>query len=142
MKTTFEKELRKIFGQDLLLDNTKFVGRSCYGRLDGDLRVRADFISTHIHDHYDALKISIIDRKEGVIDASVLRFDELWGVKQTTNPNFRDGVHPHLWKDGHDLYWYVYHPTPADFEKLSDAVNGYLEVFRDMEQDQGMTQTM
>lgn len=142
MNTTFARELYKVFGDDALLENTKYVGHSCYGKLDGDLRVRAEFISTHIHNHFDAFKVAVLDRIEGVIDTTVLRFDELWGMKKTSNPNFREGINPHLWKNGNDLCWYVYQPTPADFERLSYAVSEYLEVFRDMEQSSGMSQSM
>ena len=35
--TTFEKELKKIFGDDLILNNTKYVGRNCYGELDENM---------------------------------------------------------------------------------------------------------
>ena len=40
--------------------------------------------------------------------------------------------------------WYVYHPTRQDYEKLSNAVSDYLEVFQDMSQsaDQQWAQTM
>ena len=98
MKTTFEKELRKLFDHDALFDDARFVGRSCYGRLDGDLRVRAQFISLSIQSQFDALKISLLNRKEGVVDTAVLRFDEVWGSKKITNPNFREGVFAFLEK--------------------------------------------
>jgi hypothetical protein len=43
-----------------------------------------------------------------------------------------------------ELEWYAYQPTPADFEKLTDAVDNYLEVFREPTQAMSgsMTQTM
>lgn len=138
MKTTFEKELRKLFDHDALFDDAKFVGRNCYGRLDGDLRVRAQFISLNIQSQFNALKISLINRKEGVVDTAVLRFDEVWG----SNSNFREGISPHLWQDGNELCWYVYQLTPADFEKLSEQVDGYLEVFRDQELSSGLRQSL
>lgn len=142
MRTTFEKELRKLFDHDALFTDAKFVGRRCYGRLDGDLRVRAEFISTLIASQYDALKISLINRTEGVVDSALLRLDEVWGSKMVDNPNFRDGVKPHLWQNGSDLVWYAYQPTPADFESLSDQVDGYLETFRDPEPTQEWSPAM
>ena len=142
MNTTFEKELRKLFDHDELFSDAKFVGRRCYGRLDGDLRVRAEFISTFIASQYDALKISLINRTEGVVDSALLRLDEVWGIKKVNNPNFREGVHPHLWLNDKELVWYAYQPTPADFEKLSDRIDGYLEVFREPEQEKEWSQTM
>lgn len=141
MKTTFENELRKLFDHDVLFSDARFVDRRCYGRMDGDLRVRAEFISTHISSQYDALKVSLINRKEGVVDSVLLRLDEVWKNKKTSNPNFRDGVHPHLWQDGNELCWYVYQPTPADFERLSGLVNDYLEVFRVQEPNYSLQQS-
>ena len=142
MKTTFEKELRKLFDNDAMFADTKFVGRICYGRLDGDIRVRAEFISTHISSQYDALKIHLINRKEGIVDSVLLRLDDVFGVKNVSNPNFREGISPHLWQNGNDLVWYVYQPTPADFELLSERIDNYLEVFRDPEQTAELSQSM
>lgn len=142
MKTTFEKELRKLFDNDAMFDDAKFVGRRCYGRLDGDIRVRAEFISTHISSQYDALKINLINRKEGIVDSVLLRLDDVFGVKSVSNPNYREGISPHLWQNGSDLVWYVYQPTPADFELLSERIDDYLEVFRDPEQTAELYQSM
>ncbi len=138
MKTTFEKELRKLFGQDDLLYNTKYVGRNCYGSLDSDLKVKVEFMTTRISNQFDAVKISVINRVEGVVDTALLRLDELWGIKRGAHTE----ISPHLWKHGSDLAWYGYQPTPADFELLSDKINDYLEVFRDPEQTEEWTQTM
>ena len=58
--------------------------------------------------------------------------------------NFRNGVDPHIWDDYGKVDWYVYHPTRQDYEKLSNAVSDYLEVFQDMSQsaDQQWAQIM
>ncbi|OQB13453.1 MAG: hypothetical protein BWY15_01750 [Firmicutes bacterium ADurb.Bin193] len=137
--TTFQNELNKIFGNDSVFDNTRFVGRACYGSLGADLKASAQFVSLHISSQYDALKINIINRTEGAVDSVTIRFKELWGNKFTNNPNFREGVSPHLWLDGDKLEWYVYTPTNTDFEELREAVSEYTELFREqtMEQQQG-----
>lgn len=46
MNNFFEQELRKLFGDDEIIQAPKFVGRACLGELGGDLRVRAEFITT------------------------------------------------------------------------------------------------
>jgi len=137
--TTFQNELNKIFGNDSVFDNTRFVGRACYGSLGADLKASAQFVSLHISNQYDALKINIINRTEGAIDSVTIRFKELWGNKFTNNPNFREGVSPHLWLDGDKLEWYVYTPTNTDFQELREAVSEYTELFREqtMEQQKG-----
>lgn len=34
----FEQELRKLFGDGNIIESPEFVGRTCLGALDGDLR--------------------------------------------------------------------------------------------------------
>ena len=144
MTTTFEKELRKLFADNPLLTDTKFVGRNCYGRLTDTINMKAQFITGSISNQYTALKITLLNRSEGQIDSTVLRLQDLWGMKEVSNPNFKAGVSPHLWMDGDKLRWYVYQPTPADFEVLSEEVESYLEVFREPTQTMscGMSQQM
>lgn len=144
MATTFEKELRKLFAGNSLLTDTKFVGRSCYGRLTDTINMKAQFITGSISNQYTALKITLLNRSEGQIDSTVLRLQDLWGMKEVNNPNFKAGVSPHLWMDGDKLHWYVYQPTPADFEVLSEEIENYLEVFAEPTQtmSQGMNQQM
>lgn len=129
MHTTFENELNKIFGNDDLLKNTKYIGRVCFGELDGDMRLRAEFITLGVSSHYEALKLSAINRKDGVVDSVVVRFSELWGKKQTQNPNFPDGIYPHLWLSDNKLGWYVYQPSKSDFDLLKNSVKNYMSIY-------------
>lgn len=46
--TVYEQELRKLFDHSDLVDRPQFSGRVCVGDLGKDLRVRAEFLSTHI----------------------------------------------------------------------------------------------
>jgi len=142
--TTFENELRKIFGNNAVFEETRFVGRSCYGKIRDLLRVRAEFTELSSKDEYDALKVSLINRNEGVIDTAILRFHEILGVKSVSNPNFKDGITPHMWVYNGILEWYCYKPDSADYKELADAVNNYLEIFREpvQEMNSGMGQNM
>lgn len=132
MSNFFEQELRKLFADGGIIDDPKFVGRACLGSLDGDLRVRAEFITMGIAEHYSALRLTVLNRKEGVVDKSVLRFEDILGKKAVPgNPNFRNGVSPHIWDNCGKAEWYAYRPTPADFEALRQAADDYLDVFRE-----------
>ena len=144
MMNTFESVLRKLFDHDTVFANTRFVGRTCYGKLSDHIRVRAEFITLGYADKYEALKVSLLNRTEGVIDTTVVRFGDLFGKKQVSNPNFRDGIIPYIWTYGERTEWYAYQPTKADYKTLSDSVDNYLEVFREPAQEQtvGMTQQM
>ena len=116
--TRYEQELRKLFDGSDLMDCPQYSGRVCVGELGKDLRVRAEFFSAHVADQYDAIRLTVLNRKEGVVDRTLLQFKDVWGKKPVpSNPNFRSGVMPHLWDDHGDVDWYVYHPSAADYDR-------------------------
>lgn len=126
--TVFEQELRKIVSPKY--QNATYVGRACFVPVSEMSRAKLQFISTGIANHYDALHITILNREDGAVDRLVLRFSDLLGKKHTENPNFRDGVSPHLWDDAGRVSWYVYQPDSCDYQVMSDALESYLEVFQ------------
>ena len=140
--TFYEQELRKIIGERY--PDATYVGRACYVRLSDMNRAKIQFVTGIVANQYNALQMTILNRSEGQVDTLRLRFSDLLGTKATSNPNFRNGVDPHIWDDYGKVDWYVYHPTRQDYEKLSNAVSDYLEVFQDMSQsaDQQWAQTM
>ena len=68
MSNFFEQELRKLFGDEGIMDNPTYSGRSCFGTLGRDLRVRAQFVTSGYADHYDSLKITVLNRTDGPVD--------------------------------------------------------------------------
>lgn len=136
MNNFFEHELRKLFGDGEIIQSPRFTGRACLGTLGKDLRVRAQFVTTGIADHYDALRINVLNPIDGPVDTITFRFRDVWGKKPVPgNPNFRDGVFPHIWVDGGMPEWYAYQPTSADMEQLCQEAEQYLSVFRERTQD-------
>lgn len=140
--TTFENELRKLFDHDVVFVNARFTGNTCYGRLNEEVRVKARFVTCDYGDHYEALKVTLLNRREGEIDSVLLRFRDLWGMKKVSNPNFQQGVSPHLWVCDGKVEWYVYQPNEADRQQLKAAVQTYLDVFQEPVQGQQMGQKM
>ena len=140
--TFYEQELRKIIGERY--PDAAYVGRACYVRLSDMNRAKIQFVTGIVSNQYNALHMTILNRSEGQVDTLRLRFSDLFGKKMVNNPNFRDGVIPHIWDDYGKVSWYVYHPTRQDYEILSHAVSDYLEVFQDMSQsaDRAWEQTM
>lgn len=78
-------------------------------------------------------RISLIN--DGPVDALALRLSDLIGKKMVSNPNFRDGITPYIWKYGDKIEWYVYKPTKADYDQISGALNDYFNVFREPTQE-------
>lgn len=140
--TFFEQELRKLFDHDTVFTDTRFVGNACYGRLTDNIRVKIAFSTCGCADNYEALKITVLNRNEGPIDSMMLHFSDLWGKKTTNNPNFKNGITPHLWTSNGKTDWYVYRPTRTDYKQLSEAVGIYLSVFQEPVQDQQIGQKM
>lgn len=71
--TRYEQELRKLFDGSGLMDRPQYSGRVCVGELGKDLRVRAEFFSAHVADQYDAIRLTVLNRKEGVVDRTLLQ---------------------------------------------------------------------
>lgn len=126
----FEQELRKIIGQSTAAADASYVGRSCFVRLNPDLRAKLTFITMGIASHYGALKMTILNRKEGEVDNTVLRFSDLLGKKQVMNPTFKSGIFPYIWDDHGSPMWYVYQLKQEDYQLLAESVDEYLQVFQ------------
>ena len=136
MSSFFEQELGQLFGDGKIFDNPACSGQACLGTLGKDLRVRVQFVSTHISGEYDALKLTVLNRTDGPVDIQVLKLEDLLGKKPVPgNPNFREGVTPHIWDCYGKLEWYAYRPTDADYETIRQAASQYLNVFRERQQE-------
>ncbi len=135
MSNFFEQELRKLFGGGEIIRSPSFTGRACLGTLGKDLRVRAQFVTSGYADHYDTLKITILNRTDGPVDTMTLKLKDVLGKKSVSNPNFRDGIYPHIWDDYGKADWYVYRPTAEDYQTIRQAAGEYLGVFRDRQQE-------
>ena len=73
-----------------------------------------------------------INRKEGVVDSILLQFSDIWGKQKVSNPNFKEGVNPHIWTDSGKSDWYVFRPGAAEYQKVADTLENYMSVFQDM----------
>lgn len=131
MSNFFEQELRTLFADGAVIHDPVFVGRACIGALDERRQVRAEFVRMGYADHYEALRLTLLDNDQGVVDKLTLRFKDVWGKKKIpNNPYLRDGVNPYIWEDGSQTDWYAYHPTQEDYQQLRQATGDYLDAFR------------
>ena len=123
----YEKEMRNFFGNSELLQDAHFCGRTCLARLDEDLRVKLQLTTTGIIDQYDAIKLSIINRTDGVVDQQLFRFSDIIG-KQIRNG--RDAIEPHIWEHDGKPSWYL--PiTQANRTQIADTILDYVGMYQD-----------
>ena len=124
----FEGELRQMFGNAKSISDAKFVGRTMLGKLDDDLLVKAQFISTYVSKQYDAIQVSILNRTDGVVDKETMLFGDIIGPKFT---KCSDKVNPYMWEESTGkAYWYT--PlTISEKAQISYTVLDYVEMFQE-----------
>ena len=85
MSNFFEQELRKLFEDGKVIQDPVFVGRACLGGLDTGRQVRAEFVTMGHADHYEALRLTLLDNDLGVVDIRSL-WRKLRAVSLTGKP--------------------------------------------------------
>ena len=125
----YENELQKWIRGIPFIQSYTLAGRTILGKLDKDLRVKISLVTTGIAEHYDALKICIINRTDGDVDAQIVKFKELLG-KGLAIDNYGDGP-----------AWGLQQPTQSDYTKLNQFLYSYLSYYapeQEPEETQGM----
>ncbi len=128
----YEQELRKLFGGSDVIHDAKYCGKTLLGKIDDELRVKLQFVTTGIQSQYSALRLRIINRTDGEADSQLFRFSDILGE----NPAFK-GMGIYIWDDYGNADWYGDHPSPAACQKIADTVNDYISMYQ--EEDMGMT---
>ena len=59
--TFYEQELKKLFGDSDVIRDAKYSVKTLLGRIDDELRVKLQFVYTGTRDHYNALRLKIIN---------------------------------------------------------------------------------
>lgn len=129
----FENELKKMFGAKSPINDARFVGRACLGRLGETTNVKLQFVTLGVHERYEGIEATIFNRNKGVIDCNIFRFADILGKNVLkNNPN---NSLPHIWASMSKGYeWYSYKPTTGDYAAVAKEVNNYLEVFLEQQQ--------
>ena len=127
----FEKEMRQMFDDEDMFQDAKFVGKTMLAKLDDDLRIKLQFVSSHISGLYDTVQMTIINRTEGIVDKQNFKFSDIIGQYLRSG---REPLDYHMWEYQGKPEWY----TPislTDKARIADTVMGYAEMY----QDQSMT---
>lgn len=77
----FEQQMRQMFGDTDIIREPKFIGKTMIGKLDDELLVKLQFISTFNSTEYNAVQASVINRTEGVVDNQTFEFSDLIGIQ-------------------------------------------------------------
>lgn len=129
----FMNELKKIVGPTH--PSATYSGRACYLKLGDTNRAKLEFVTHGTADHYEALRITVLNRLDGPVDQHTMLFRELIDMAGVRDDCFRRDI-PYAWTYNGQTEWYAYQPTAADYRTLGAAVDEYLELFQELEQRQ------
>lgn len=132
MSNFFEQELRRLFGGGEIIQDPKFVGRTCLGDLGGGLWVRAEFVTAGVAGKYEALRLIVLKRTEGEVDRLILPF---WDMFATQAPHTQLSGKPYIFTCHGVSKWYNSQPTADNYQALRQAAGDYLNVFRERGQE-------
>ena len=127
----FEKTLRELFGKSEILSDIKYMGNTCIARLDKDLRVKLQFVTTGYADHYTAICASIINRTDGLVDKQTFRFSDMVPARTGQTTFGRD--YPYIWIYNGKEQWCGNPLTAAEKRMVSNAILDYVDMYLDME---------
>ena len=125
----FEDELQKIFSPSSVIQDARFSGRICIGRLGDTTNVKFEFVELGTHRNYEGIKASVFNRNDGLIDSNIFRFIDLLGLKPGRSIQHGNKVSPHVWVNNGKTEWYSYEPNKADYAIIAASINCYLEIF-------------
>lgn len=133
-------ELKKILDMTQYREEATYIGSCGYVRVNEDVRMRLEFFGSAATT-YNGIIMTMINRKEGTIDTNTLKFQDIWGKKAVNNPNFKEGIVPHIWENKGKA-WYVYKPNQKDYQILAAEISQYVGLFQEAEMTQGPQMNM
>ena len=121
--THTEHELRVLFGESELFYEAMFSGKMMIGKIDADVRVKLEFVSTNISGQYNAIRAAVINRTEGEIDRNTFLLKDIIGQK--------NGYDPYISDDPSSKAWYGFRPTSNEYDRITDTITDYMAMFAD-----------
>lgn len=126
--------MRTLFGDNTVMSDLKFTGKTMLGRLDENKLCKLQFVTTGIAGKYTAIQSSIISPNDGIIDKQIFKFSDIIG--NFYSPHFGN-VEPYMWEYNNKPEWYT-KLAQADKAKIADTILEYVEMFQDQSYAMGM----
>lgn len=120
----FEKEMRQMLGDNGIFQDAKFVGKTMLAKLDDNLRIKLQFIASHISGQYDTVQMTVINRTEGVVDKQNFKFSDIIG--KCVRPG-REPLDYHMW-EYNKPEWYT-PVSPTDKARIADTIMDYAKMY-------------
>ena len=121
------EELKKMFEGRIEMKYIHYVGKACYGRLEENLRGKIELGQGFMDSGYTRLTVSVLERTNGLVDQMKFLISDVTGLKQETEGGRIAGPELRSYKDS---VWWNCEMEEADYQKIAEAVNGYLSLFQ------------
>lgn len=129
MTNFYERQLKIMFGNsDVLAASAIFAGKAMVSKIGNGLLAKVEFVTARVSGQYEGLKLSIINRNDGLVDVQTFLFYEIIGLKGLA----RDRK-PHIWDDSGKAQWFGYEPSHSEFESIASKVEDYVKMYADCE---------
>lgn len=129
----YEKEMRTLFGDNTVMSDLKFTGKTMLGRLDENKLCKLQFVTTGTAGKYTAIQSTIINSDDGVIDKQLFKFSDIIDYFCSS---LSDKIEPYM-SDYNKPEWYT-KVSQSDKAKIADTVLEYVEMFQDQSYAMGM----
>lgn len=121
------EELKKMFEGRIEMQDIHYVGKACYGRLEENLRGKIELGQGFMDNGYTRLTVSVLERTNGLVDQMKFLISDVTGLKQEIDGERIAGPELRSYKDS---VWWNCEMEEADYQKIAEAVNGYLSLFQ------------
>lgn len=121
------EELKKMFEGRIAMQDMHYVGKACYGRLEENLRGKIELGQGFMDNGYTRLTISVLERTNGLVDQMKFLISDVTGLKQEIDGERIAGPELRSYKDS---VWWNCEMEETDYQKIAEAVNGYLSLFQ------------
>ena len=121
---SMEQLLRDTIGP--ALEDYISIGARLYETIDNDRRVCIRFDAMHTYEQYDSLHLSVIGKRDGVIDMVTIPFAEIF--KEMRDLTHKNKIDKHIWRSNGEYKWFG-KPTAEDIQALRDVVRNYIGIW-------------
>ena len=121
----FEAELSHIMEHVNTDFEVRYAGGSAY-MTNGQNVVRVMFHNSFSVDNFDALKVYVVNKDDGKIDTSYVKFTNALGLKYGNASVGKIG--PHIWVD-REPHWAFYQPVEDDYKKLAETIQLMIDLY-------------
>ena len=120
---SFINELKKIGMNMSCINMPKYIGRICMFNLNDYIVGKMEFSHGIYGNEYDRIKITLINKREAIIDTQTFIIGDLIGYKDI----YGNKKSPYIWDCENN--WYGYIPTTKDYITIANALNDYISCF-------------